>query len=66
MEELEPGTITEMNLEELVVLQDKGETHLKKPEGIASFYNSWLDHHFWLNTEVQDSRNISQSVAPLF
>jgi len=64
MEELEPETIAEMSLEELVeFLQDKGKNRFEKPEEIAKYLQKLARSSYRLNKAMQDPVNISLSVT---
>lgn len=64
MEELEPETIAEMSLEELVeFLQDKGKNRFEKPEEIAKYLQKLARSSYRLNKAMQDPVNISMSVT---
>lgn len=64
MEELEPETIAEMSLEELVeFLQDKGKNRFEKPEEIAKYLQKLARTSYRLNKAMQDPVNISMSVT---
>jgi transposase len=64
MEELEPETIAEMSLEELVeFLQDKGKNRFEKPEEIAKYLQKLAKSSYRLNKAMQDPVNISMSVT---
>lgn len=64
MEELEPETIAEMSLEELVeFLQDKGKNRFEKPEEIAKYLQKLAKSSYRLNNAMQDPVNISMSVT---
>lgn len=64
MEELEPETIAEMSLEELVeFLQDKGKNRFEKPKEIAQYLQKLARSSYRLNKTMQDPVNISLSVT---
>jgi hypothetical protein len=64
MEELEPETIAEMSLEELVeFLQDKGKNRFEKPEEIAKYLQNLAISSYRLNKAMQDPVNISLSLT---
>ncbi|UAC49834.1 IS110 family transposase [Bacillus aquiflavi] len=64
MEELEPETIAEMSIEELVeFLQDKGKNRFENPEEIAKYLHKLARSSYRLNKAMQDPVNISMSVT---
>lgn len=64
MEELEPETIAEMSIEELVeFLQDKGKNRFENPEEIAAYLQKLARSSYRLNKVMQDPVNISLSVT---
>ena len=64
MEELEPETIAEMSIEELVeFLQKKGKNRFEHPEEIASYLQKLARSSYRLNKVMQDPVNISLSVT---
>jgi transposase len=64
MEELEPETIVEMSLEELVsFLQEKGKNRFENPEELAQYLQKLARSSYRLNKAMQDPVNISLSVT---
>jgi transposase len=64
IEELEPETIAEMSLEDLVAfLQDKGKNRFEKPEELAQYLQKLARSSYRLNKTMQDPVNLSLSVT---
>jgi len=64
VEELDPETIAEMSIEELVeFLQEKGKNRFEKPEELAKFLQKLARSSYRLNKVMQDPVNISLSVT---
>ncbi|MFE7092913.1 IS110 family transposase, partial [Bacillus velezensis] len=64
IEELEPETIAEMNIEELVeFLQDKGKNRFENPEELAKYLQKLARSSYRLDKAMQDPVNLSLSVT---
>src|SRR5690606_28457701 len=64
IEELEPETIAEMSIEELVdFLQDKGKNRFENPEELAKYLQKLARSSYRLDKAMQDPVNLSLSVT---
>lgn len=64
IEELEPETIAEMSLEDLVTfLQEKGKNRFEQPEELAKYLQKLARSSYRLNKAMQDPVNLSLSVT---
>jgi transposase len=64
IEELEPETIAEMSIEDLVsFLQEKGKNRFENPEELARYLQKLAKSSYRLNKTMQDPVNLSLSVT---